>query len=150
MSLAHCKIVKYSDLYRDQVLDVWEKSVLATHHFLDADDFIEIKSFVHSFDFNDLSVYCMMDNEEVIGFIGIAAQKIEMLFLSPLHIGKGLGKQLIDFAMSTLNLDKVDVSEQNTHAIIFYKKLGFETYERTDTDDQGKAYPLLRMKLKGK
>ncbi|RDV12574.1 GNAT family N-acetyltransferase [Pontibacter diazotrophicus] len=42
---------------------------------------------------------------------------------------------------------EVDVNEQNTKAVEFYQKLGFETYERTAQDDQGKDYPLLRMKL---
>lgn len=39
------------------------------------------------------------------------------------------------------------VNEQNLKAIQFYKKYGFETFERTDKDDQGRHYPLLRMKL---
>ena len=70
-----------------------------------------------------------------------------MLFLSPEYIGKGLGRKLIDFAFSELKADKVDVNEQNTNAVKFYEKLGFITYERADKYDQGKEYPLLRMKL---
>ncbi len=70
-----------------------------------------------------------------------------MLFFSPEYIGKGLGRKLTDFAISELKADKVDVNEQNTNAVKFYKKLGFKTYERTEKDDQGKEYPLLRMKL---
>ena len=45
--------------------------------------------------------------------------------------------------------DKVDVNEQNTGVVAFYKKLGFETYERTEKDDRGKDYPLLRMRQRG-
>jgi hypothetical protein len=43
MSFEKFKIEKYSDKYRNQVLDVWEKSVLATHNFLKPSDFKEIK-----------------------------------------------------------------------------------------------------------
>jgi putative acetyltransferase len=68
----------------------------------------------------------------------------------PKYIGKGLGKKLTDFAISKLNADKVDVNEQNTQAVKFYEKLGFKAYERTAKDDQGKDYPLLRMKLETK
>jgi putative acetyltransferase len=32
-------------------------------------------------------------------------------------------------------------------AVEFYKRCGFEVYERTNKDDQGRNYPLLRMKL---
>ena len=40
------EIVKYADKHREQLLDVWEKSVLATHDFLSATDFHEIKDIV--------------------------------------------------------------------------------------------------------
>lgn len=141
------KIEKYTDKDREQILNIWEKSVLATHDFLNPTDFEEIKQLVQTFNFNDFEVYCLKQNNEVAGFIGLAERKIEMLFFSPEYIGKGLGRKLADFAFSELKADKVDVNEQNTKAIKFYKKLGFKTYERTDKDDQGKEYPLLRMKL---
>ncbi|NMH24171.1 GNAT family N-acetyltransferase [Flavobacterium solisilvae] len=141
------KIEKYTDKDRQQILNIWEKSVLATHDFLHPNDFLEIKQLVHTFNFNDFEVYCLKQNNEVAGFIGLAERKIEMLFFSPNYIGKGLGRKLTDFAFSELKASKVDVNEQNTNAVKFYEKLGFKTYERTDKDDQGKEYPLLRMKL---
>ena len=147
MSFEKFSIEKYSDKYRNQVLDVWEKSVLATHNFLKPSDFKEIKQLVQTFNFNDFEVYCLKQNDEIAGFIGLAERKIEMLFFSPEYIGKGLGRKLADFAISELKADKVDVNEQNTNAVKFYEKLGFKTYERTEKDDQGKEYPLLRMKL---
>ena len=147
MTTQSFKIEKYTDKDREQILNVWEKSVLATHDFLNPTDFEEIKKLVQTFNFNDFEVYCLKQNDEVAGFIGLAERKIEMLFFSPEYIGKGLGRKLTDFAFSELKADKVDVNEQNTNAVKFYKKLGFKTYERTDKDDQGKEYPLLRMKL---
>lgn len=92
-------------------------------------------------------MYCLKQKDEFAGFIGVAEQKIEMLFLAPNYIGKGLWKKLTNFAFSTLRADKVDVNEQNTNAVKFYEKIGFKTYERTEKDDQGMEYPLLRMKL---
>ena len=140
-------IERYTPAHRQQILDVWEKSVVATHHFLKPADFEEIKKLVHTIDFGAFEVYCLKQDDEVAGFIGVAERKIEMLFFSPEYIGKGLGRKLIDFALSTLKADKVDVNEQNINGVKFYEKLGFRTYERTDRDDQGKEYPLLRMKL---
>lgn len=141
------KIEKYTGKDREQILSVWEKSVLATHDFLNPTDFEEIKKFLQTFNFNDIEVYCLKQNDEVIGFIGLAEQKIEMLFLSPEYIGKGLGRKLTDFAFLELKANKVDVNEQNINAVKFYEKIGFKTYEKTDKDDQGREYPLLRMKL---
>lgn len=137
----------YKPSYRKQILEVWEASVLATHHFLKPDDFESIKTLVHSIDFTQFQVYCLVENETVAGFIGIADKKVEMLFLSPTHFGKGLGKKLMLFAMTELLADIVDVNEQNEDATGFYKKLGFEVYDRSEKDDQGNDYPILRMKL---
>lgn len=142
------QIVPYSDHHRQQLLSVWEKSVAATHHFLSAADFNEIKEAVGTIDFNAFRVFCLMKEHELQGFIGLTENKVEMLFITPSLFGKGLGKQLMDFAITTLHADEVDVNEQNANAVQFYKKLGFEVYERTEKDGQGKDYPILKMRLK--
>lgn len=143
------EIISYSDFYRFQVLDVWERSVRATHDFLSIADFEEIKALVQTINFNDFGVYCLVDGNKVLGFIGVAGNKVEMLFLDPAYLRKGWGTRLMHFAMHDLLATEVDVNEQNIHAVAFYLQLGFAPYERTDKDDQGKPYPLLRMRLKG-
>lgn len=147
MQTVDFEIAKYSDTYKQQVLAVWERSVLATHDFLTPTDFKEIKELVTSINFNDFQVFCLISENVIAGFIGIAEKKVEMLFLDPKYFGLGLGHKLLSFAVKELNADKVDVNEQNTKALKFYQKFGFETFERTDKDDQGRSYPLLRLKL---
>ena len=142
------KIKPYDQKYKQQILTVWERSVLATHHFLTPTDFIEIKELVQTINFDHFQVYCLAEDDLVIGFIGVADKKIEMLFLDPTYFGQRLGKMLMDFALRELAADKVDVNEQNIKAVTFYKNFGFEIIERTEKDDQGRNYPLLRMKLK--
>ena len=39
------------------------------------------------------------------------------------------------------------LNEQKPQAEGFYEHLGFETYRRTDFDEEGNPYPLLYMKL---
>lgn len=110
-------------------------------------DFEEIKELVVNINFNDFKVFCLTNQNSVSGFIGVVDKKVEILFLNPKYFGQGMGRELLTFAVDKLNADKVDVNEQNTKAIKFYQKFGFETFERTDKDDQGRDYPLLRMKL---
>lgn len=141
------KIEVYREDFREQLVGVWERSVLATHHFLTPIDFEEIKELVKSIDFNDLDVFCLTFRGKVSGFVGVLERKVEMLFLDPDFFGQGLGKKLLMFALTQLGADKIDVNEQNTKAVEFYQKFGFQTFERSDTDDQGRNYPLLRMKL---
>lgn len=142
------EIKSFDQKYKQQILAVWEQSVIATHDFLTPTDFTEIKELVQTINFYHFQVYCLTENDFVIGFIGVADKKIEMLFLDPKYFGQGLGKILMNFAISELAADKVDVNEQNIKAVNFYKKFGFEIIERTEKDDQGRNYPLLRMKLK--
>src|SRR5690606_19330801 len=141
------EITEYSDNYKQQILTIWEKSVLATHDFLTPNDFMEIKELVNTINFNDFQVFCLVNGKVISGFIGVAEKKVEMLFLDPEYFGQGLGQKLLNFAVKVLNANKVDVNEQNTKALKFYQKFGFETLERTDKDGQGRNYPLLRMKL---
>lgn len=147
MPALHPQIKPYQDHYKPQLLAVWEKSVLATHSFLSRPDFEEIKKLVESINFNELQVYCLVNSDTVLGFVGVASHKIEMLFLDPRYFGMGLGQELLRFSVKELKADRLDVNEQNLKALKFYQKFGFSVYERTDKDDQGRNYPLLRMKL---
>jgi len=147
MDTTEIQIVRYSDKYRDRLLDVWERSVLATHDFLDPTEFQKIKSHVMEIDFNNFEVYCLVHKEDVCGFLGVLDRKAEMLFIAPEHMGKGLGRRLMQYAIRQLKTEFVDVNEENPSAVGFYKKLGFSVFERTEKDDQGNDHPLLRMKL---
>lgn len=140
------QIEKYTPSFKDSILKVWEKSVLATHDFLRADDFVEIKEMLENFDFSSLDVFCLTVDKELVGFIGLYETKIEMLFLDPDYMGKGLGKYLMNFAMTNLRANEVDVNEQNNHARTFYEMLGFKVFGRTEKDDAGREYPILKMK----
>lgn len=142
------ELKKYEDAYRHELIDVWESSVRATHHFLKDEDILFYKSLVEGIDFHEFEVYCSFSAEnELIAFMGVAENKLEMLFLKPDFIGKGLGKQLTLFAIKTLNINEVDVNEGNINAVKFYEKIGFKTYDRTPLDGCGKPYPILKMRL---
>ena len=77
--------------------------------------------------------------------MGIDSNRLEMLFLSPEVRGKGLGKQLLQYGIETYNIQELTVNEQNPQAVGFYEHMGFQTYKRTDHDEEGN--PLLYMRL---
>lgn len=87
------------------------------------------------------------EGEELVGFAGVAEQNIEMLFVVPEYIGKGVGGRLLRWAIGEQGAQYIDVNEQNPLAVAVYKHIGFQVYERSETDDQGQAFPILRMKL---
>lgn len=141
-------IQPYNDQLRDDLLFVWERSVRATHTFLKREDIEFYKSIVVTIDFNQIQVYCALaDGGELMGFVGVADDKMEMLFVHPSYIGQGIGKALARYAIDSLGATKVDVNEGNRNATEFYKGLGFEVYDRTEKDSEGKDYPILKMRL---
>jgi len=68
-----------------------------------------------------------------------------MLFLDPAHMGKGIGRQLLDYAIAEMGARTVDVNEQNPNALAFYKHCGFTVTGRSPVDGMGKPYPLIHM-----
>lgn len=140
-------IERYDNRYRGQVLMVWEASVRATHHFLEPTDIAFYKAIVETIDFSQFDVRLALSGDKVLGFLGVAENKLEMLFLDPTCIGKGVGKALTRFAIDKLNVTEVDVNEGNSNAVQFYRHFGFEVYDRTPVDSTGKPYPLLLMRL---
>lgn len=84
---------------------------------------------------------------EILGFVGVAEQSLEMLFLNPAYIGKGLGKLLTQYAIEHFKANKVDVNEDNPQALAFCKKMGFQVITRSALDALGKPYPILYMEL---
>ena len=130
------------------LLKIWEASVRATHLFLSDAEINQIKEYVPQA-INQVGHLIIAENDSntTIAFMGIENSRLEMLFLSPKERGKGIGKQLIQYGIKNYGIQEVTVNEQNPQAVGFYKHLGFETYKRTDCDEEGNPYPLLYMKL---
>ena len=131
-----------------EILEVWEASVRATHHFLKENDIQYFKPLILNDYLYAVDLRCVRNNEkEIIGFLGVANCNLEMLFIHPDSFGKGVGKTLLNYAIEKLNVTKVDVNEQNHQAIRFYHHYGFKTIKRSELDALGKPYPILHMSL---
>jgi putative acetyltransferase len=127
-----------------QIIELWERSVRATHHFLPEDYLNEIKLLLPTI-LPHAEVYVFENNDVIEGFTGVAEKKMEMLFIDPASIGKGYGRMLAEFCIHTLNADKVDVNEQNEQAVRFYKKIGYQQIGRQELDSMGKPFPVLEL-----
>ena len=142
------KIIPASKEDYAEIATVWEASVRATHDFLTEDDIGRLRPLVLSKYLDAVNVDCVKNTAgEIIGFIGILGDRIEMLFIDPDYRGKSVGKFLMRYAIEKAGAIKVDVNEQNTQAIGFYKHLGFEIIGRSPFDGQGLPFPLLHMKM---
>lgn len=131
-----------------ELLEVWEDSVKATHLFLSSDDIKDIKEYVPEA-LKCVSHLVIIENEghQPIAFMGIDNTKLEMLFIKNSERVKGLGKKLLNYGIEKYNINELTVNEQNLNAKGFYEYMGFQTYKRTEVDEQGKPYPILYMRL---
>jgi len=133
----------------EEITDVWEASVRATHDFLDEKDIVYFRSLILSDYLHSVrDLFCVRDEEHnIIAFIGVADKNIEMLFIHPDARGNGIGKALVRFAIGKFGINSVDVNEQNAQAVGFYLKMGFKVAGRDELDGSGKPYPILHMQL---
>lgn len=140
------EIEERSPLLLEQLLEVWESSVRATHLFLSEGEIGDIKKYVPQalLEIPRL-VVAQSEDQLPAGFMGIAGQHLEMLFISAQERGKGLGRELLQYGIERYSVNDLAVNEQNPLAKGFYEHMGFVVYKRTDCDEQGNPYPLLYM-----
>ena len=129
-----------------QLTEVWERSVRATHAFLSEDDIVRLRGMVpQAFaEVPRLLVACRAGR--AIGFAGVDGAFLDMLFLDAAARGMGAGRLLLERATELYGVTELSVNEQNPHAVGFYEYMGFSTYRRTETDEQGDPFPLLYMR----
>ncbi len=142
------KIEKINKSDYQEIVEVWEASVRATHHFLKEEDIEYFKPLILNTYLDAVRLRCIRDGKKIIGFIGVSGQNLEMLFIHPEFRGRRIGKTLLEYAIENMDVKKVDVNEQNEQAVGFYQHCGFKTIDRSKMDASGKPYPILHMRLK--
>lgn len=136
--------IKETDYPR--LIEIWESAVLNTHDFLKEEDFLYYKKQLPVY-FQYVTLSGFEQEGVLVGFMGIVEGNLEMLFVDNVCRGTGIGKQMIEYAIANLQVTKVDVNEQNTQAVGFYKYMGFNLVGRSELDGEGKEYPILHMQL---
>lgn len=77
---------------------LWDASVRTTHHFLGEDDIARLRPCVAE-TLRTVPVLAVARvGGKTAGFVGVAGDKVEMLFVSPTYIGRGVGHALVHWA----------------------------------------------------
>ena len=148
--MMHVRRARVED--RGQLLELWERSVRATHHFLSESDIATLRPLVaEELAAEAVDWWVLLSPAGAhMGFLGCAGDTIEALFIDAAHQRQGGGKFLVAHAqrLSAGSLS-VDVNEQNEDAVRFYQALGFVVTRRSPTDAGGRPFPILHMKRFG-
>jgi putative acetyltransferase len=133
----------------DVLLDVWLRSVRATHTFLSEEDIQTFLPLVRDYLASgepEFWVLCS-DSGAIMGFMGMSGSKMEALFLAPEFHRRGGGRRMVRHAQALKGELTVDVNEQNPAACRFYQACGFVVEGRSELDGTGRPFPLLHMRL---
>lgn len=130
-----------------QLVEVWQRSVQATHLFLSAPEIAAIRTYVpQALCGVEHLIVAQDESGTPVGFMGVQENRLEMLFLDPEARGQGLGTRLLCLGMEQYGVSELTVNEQNPAAAGFYRHMGFAVYRRSELDEQGGPYPILYMR----
>src|SRR5262249_22525512 len=123
---------------REVLLDIWLRSVRATHTFVSEEDvqamIPQVRDYLASSE-HEFWVLCD-DSGAIMGFMGMSGSKMESLFLTPEFQRRGGGRRLVGHAQALHGELTVDVNEQNVAARAFYEACRFVVEGRSGLDDQ--------------
>lgn len=134
----------------NQLVNIWEDSVNATHTFLSKVEIKNIKQYVPKLLQEVPHLIVVKSGNELMAFMGVNNKKIEMLFVKSKMRNQGIGKSLINYGINNFQINEVTVNEDNDQAVSFYEHLGFKVFKRTNLDEQWNPYPILYMKINKK
>ena len=129
-----------------RALEIWRTAVDATHQFLSATDRVEIDRMVADEFLPNAELWLAEDESgQAAGFLVMDGTMIDALFVAPEYHGQGFGTALLNHALEIAPEATVDASEQATNAVPFYLSRGFRIVGRSESDPQGRPYPLIHL-----
>ena len=130
-----------------RALEIWRAAVDATHGFLTPGDRAEIDAMVANDFLPNVELWLAVDAaDRPLGFLVMDGTMIDALFVDPAVHGRGIGTALLAHALAMAPDAVVDASEQASNALPFYEARGFVRTGRSETDPQGRPYPLVHLR----
>ena len=128
-----------------RALEIWRDAVDATHRFLTPEDRAEIDEFVAAW-LPSAELWLVDDPEgRPVGFLVMDGNMIDALFVDPARRGRPAARHALTLAPDVV----VDASEQADNALAFYEARGFVRTGRSETDPDGRPYPLIHLRYAG-
>lgn len=118
--------------YDQHQLDRWQEDLTISPRFIEQNHVVKASS-----------------GDEIVGFFAYAVHptlvKLESLFVLPRHIGKGLGRLLMDHFLAKISVGSVDtiVLDADPHAEGFYRRFNFRTVSLRPTSVPGRFLPIM-------
>ncbi len=134
----------YKDTDLEEVLDVWSKSTVVAHPFMDEAFIQKERANVRDLYIPNTKTWVFPGQDGLDGFISMMGNEIGAIFVRPEKHGQGIGKALMDFVNQFHKVLEVEVFKNNKIGRAFYDKYGFEFIKEYIHEETGRT--VLRMK----
>lgn len=108
----------------DTVMQIRLNENIIAHSFINReywqDNYNDVKTAI-----KQALVYLYLDNDKIVGFIGVIKNYIAGLFVSKEAQGKGIGTKLLNHLKKQYSNLTLEVYTQNKKAVTFYKHQDF-------------------------
>ncbi|WP_343346322.1 N-acetyltransferase [Terrisporobacter petrolearius] len=132
----------------DKIMDIWLKSTIKAHDFIDEEYWNKNYSTVKNVYIPMSDTFVYEDKENMKGFISIIDKEfIGALFVDPDFQGSGVGKKLINYTMNKYKKLNLAVYKDNKKSVDFYMNIGFKIVKEQKNEDSGYAEYIMEMHL---
>ncbi|OTG79234.1 MULTISPECIES: N-acetyltransferase [Acinetobacter] len=114
-----------------ELTDIWFNASVKAHDFIPETYWENNKIQMQNTYLPMSEVYLVENTSNIYGFIALVENTIAAIFVSPEQQGKGIGKLLINYAKGMRRSLELNVYQQNTSSVRFYKSVGFKVIEET-------------------
>jgi GNAT superfamily N-acetyltransferase len=122
--------------YSDELIALWQADLTVTPEYIASHP-----------------VFCAMLDGEIVGFYALLHQgnsfELDHMWVTPQHIGTGVGKLLFDHAVHTARLlgGSVLIVVSDPHAEGFYLRMGARRVGEAPSKPEGRTLPLLAVEI---
>lgn len=138
------------ELNKDEVEDImkiWLDSSIIAHDFIDKRYWIDKYEIVKNDYIPNSETFVYKEDNEIKGFVSIINKDfIGALFIENKSQRQGIGSKLIEFITEKFNELNLTVYKDNSNAVNFYKKKGFEIISEDLDEDTNKIEFMMRYK----
>lgn len=120
----------------DTILDIWLKTNIKAHNFIDKNYWINNYELVKNEYIPNSKTFVYKEHNIIKGFISVMNDSfIGALFILEDYQGKGIGRFLIDYCKNLSPKLELSVYKENTSAVSFYRKCGFKIDKEMQCED---------------
>ena len=127
----------------DNVMEIWITENIRAHDFIPKEYWEKNFEYVKKI-LPDAEIYVYVENEKIVGFIGLNDNYIGGIFIDSKYQYKGIGTALLNKAKKLKDELTLSAYKKNTKAIQFYLKNEFKIVEKIiDKENDEVEYIML-------